>query len=112
MRRIALAVLVSILLVAASGCARTPGGVTASNIPLEPGGYIPLGHVGASDCKVNLLGLIPVSGGNHIEDAMKRAQQKGGGDALVNITVDLVSKYFVLWSQTCTEVRATAVRVS
>jgi len=27
----------------------------------------------------------------------------------VNISVDRVSKFFLLWCQTCTEVRATAV---
>jgi len=99
-------------ILAFAGCARTPGGITASNIPLEQGGYVPLTHVATSDCKVNLFGFIPVSGGNHIEDAVKKAQRKGGGDALVNISVDLVSKHFLLWSQLCTEVRATAVRIS
>jgi hypothetical protein len=30
---------------------------------------------------------------------------------LVNITVDSDSKYFILWSQLCTELRAMAVSV-
>ena len=86
---------------------RAPGGVAASNIPLEQGGYTPIGRVSGSDCKINLLGIIPVSGGNQISDAMRDAQ--GNADALVNISVDLVSKFWILWSSTCTEVRATAV---
>lgn len=46
------------------------------------------------------------------EDAMREALRKeSNADALINITVDRVSKYFILWSQTCTEVRATAVRI-
>ena len=85
---------------------RSPGGVAPSNIPLAPGGYTPLGRVEARDCKVNLLGLIPVSGGNHVADAMSKALGKiGGADALVDISIDRVVKFFILWSEVCTEVR-------
>jgi hypothetical protein len=94
-----------------AGCSRSPGGIAASNIPLQQGGYTPIGKVAASDCKVNLLGIIPVSGGNYIQDAVGEALQKSGGHALVDISIEQVSKFFILWSQTCTEVRATAVRL-
>ncbi len=33
-------------------------------------------------------------------------------DALIDISIDLSSKFFSLWTQNCTEVHATAVRVS
>lgn len=106
-RFVLLAMILSIL---GAGCARSPGGIAASNIPLSPGDYTPLGLVSGSDCKINLLGLIPVSGGNRLRDAERKALGKiGGADALVDITVDRVAKYFILWSQLCTEVHATAV---
>lgn len=106
------AALLSCLAIALAGCVRSPGGVAPSNIPLSQDGYSMLGPVAASDCKVNLFGVIPVSGGNQVADAMTRAQSKiPGADALVNISIDRVSKYFILWSQTCTEVRATAVNL-
>ena len=90
-----------------------PGGVAPSNIPLAPGGYTILGPVAASDCKVNLLGLIPISGGNNLSGAMAEALgDQPGTDALVNITAEANSKYFILWSQLCTEIRATAVSVN
>jgi hypothetical protein len=95
-----------------AGCVRAPGGVAASNIPLAPGSYTPIGTVFASDCKVNLLGFIPVSGGNNLYQALDKAKRKRGAGALIEITVDYVSKYFILWSQACTEVRATAVSLS
>jgi hypothetical protein len=86
--------------------------VAPSNIPLAPGGYTPLGRVAASDCKINLFAIFPVSGGNQVADAMKNALKKQpGADAMVDISVDFVKKYFILWSQQCTEVRATAVQV-
>lgn len=94
-----------------AGCVRDPGGIAPSNIPVSQNGYSELGRVQAQDCMVRLLGILPVSGGNQTADAVSRAlAQKPGADALVNITVDRVSKYFILWSQTCTEVRARAVR--
>ena len=93
------------------GCTRMPGGVAASNIPLEPGGYTVIERVSASDCKVDLLGLIPVSGGNRLDQAMQKARRKANAHALVDISVDRAVKFFILWSQVCTEVRATAVTI-
>lgn len=106
-------ILVLSLILFAAGCTRLPGGVAPSNIPLEPGGYLEIGPVSASDCKVNLFGILPVSGSNRVADAVRSALLKESqADALINISIDLSSKYFILWSQTCTEVHATAVRIS
>ena len=69
------------------GCTRLPGGIAASNIPLTPGSYIPIGEVSATDCKVNLLGIIPVSGGNQLHQALDKAKRKENADALIEITV-------------------------
>lgn len=61
-------------------------------------------------CKSNLLGLIPVSGGNRLADAERKALEKiGGAEALVDISVDRVGQCFILWSQLCTGVHATAL---
>jgi|JI10StandDraft_1071094.scaffolds.fasta_scaffold133608_2 hypothetical protein len=112
MRSLEKKILIATLVLAIFGCTRSPGGIAPSNIPLSQGGYTVLGPVEASDCKVNLLGLVPVSGGNHIADAMRKALAKRDGtDALVDLSVDRAIKYFILWSQVCTEVRATAVSV-
>jgi hypothetical protein len=60
-----------------------------------------------------LLGCIPISGGNQLSDALDEAQgDRAGADALIDITVEAVSKYFILWSHGCTVVRATAVSVN
>ena len=109
MLRIGTLVLLSALTLAS--CARYPGGVAPSNVPIGPNGYDELGPTAASDCKVNVLGILPVSGGNQIADAITLALAKRpGADALVGVTVDRVVKNFILWTQVCTEVRATAVR--
>ncbi len=101
----------SVLGIAVAGCVRIPGGVAPSDIPLHPDGYEILGPVEGGDCKVNLFGVIPVSGGNHILDAIEKVKRKRPGtDALIQITVDRASKFFIFWTQVCTEVRAIAVR--
>ena len=112
MRRALLFVTFAALLVGL-GCGRSPGGVAPSNIPLDQGKYRELGPVSASDCKVNLLGSIPVSGGNQLSDALDEAQSdRDGADALVDITIERVAQYWILWSSDCTIVRATAVSVN
>ena len=51
-------------------------------------------------------------GAGNLSDAMVEASgDRPGTDALVNIAVDASFQYFILWSQQCTEVRATAVSV-
>ena len=112
MRPVLLIICALSLALSTAGCARSPGGIAPSNIPLAPGGYTPIGRVSASDCKINLLGLIPVSGGNSVVDAVGAAlRRESQADALVDISIDFVFKYFILWSSACTEVRATAVTV-
>ncbi len=101
-----------IVCIACLGCVRSPGGVSPSNIPLQQDGYRVLGPVEAADCKFNLLGIIPISGGNNLNDAVDEAMnERNGADALINISVETVGKYFILWSQGCTIVRATAVTI-
>jgi hypothetical protein len=96
----------------AAGCVRTPGGIAPSNIPLNQGAYTVIGRVAASDCKVNLFGILPVSGSNTVADAVEKAlRREPQADALINISIDRATKFLILWSQVCTEIHATAVSV-
>ena len=99
----------SLLLLA--GCSHYPGGIAPSTIPLAPGGYtVVTEKVHGSDCLVALLGILPVSGGNQTDNAIADALEEApGATALVNVTSDAYSQYWILWSNTCTEVRGTAV---
>ena len=94
-----------------AGCTHYPGGIAPSTIPLAPGGYtVVKENVRGSDCLVAILGILPVSGGNRTAEAIKDALKEApGATALVNVTSDAHSQYWILWSSTCTEVRGTAV---
>jgi hypothetical protein len=88
-----------------------PGGIAASTIPLEQGGYEVLGPVKAQDCLWQLFGVIPVTDSNETHVAIAAAlAQKPTADALIQVTSDAFSHYYVVVSRTCTEVDAIAVK--
>jgi hypothetical protein len=69
MRTVSLSCTVWLLL---TGCIHVPGGIAPSTIPLEQDGYTVVAEsVEGSDCLVAILGLIPVSGGNRTENAIR-----------------------------------------
>ena len=94
-----------------SGCTHYPGGIAPSTIPLAPGGYsVVKENVKGSDCLVALFGILPVSGGNKTPNAIADAIRSApGATALVNVSSDAYSQYWILWSNTCTVVYGTAV---
>ena len=93
-----------------AGCAHFPGGLAASSTPLEGRKYTVLGHTEASDNFVLLLGILPVSSANTIRRAMDRACVKAGGDALIDVTVECHSEYWILFALQVTTVEGTAIR--
>ena len=93
-----------------AGCMHHPGGIAPSTKPLAPGGYTELGKVRGQDCVYHLLGLIPVTGGNEMRNAVEDAlRTKPLADAMVEVTVDGYFQYFILFSRACTQVYGTAV---
>ena len=92
------------------GCAHTAGGIAASTIPLEQGSYRILGQAKGVDCQYKLLGIIPVSGGNETHTALEDAiADIPNTMALVQVSSDTYSQYWILWSNHCTQVYGTAV---
>lgn len=110
--RIVSVALAAILALVLAGCSHYPGGIAPSTIPLAPGSYtVVKENVVGSDCLIALLMLIPISGGNRTDQAVQNAlEETPGATALVNVTSDMYSQGWILWSNTCTEVRGTAVK--
>lgn len=96
-----------------AGCAHHPGGIAASTKPVSPGGYTVIKKVQGTDCVYQLLGLIPITGSNELKDAVADALSDAkGADALVEVTVDGYTEYWILWSMVCTQVNGTAVKTA
>lgn len=93
-----------------TGCAHMAGGISSSNIPLEGRKYITTGETRGTSSRVRLFGILPVSGSNSLRKALTDAQRRGNADALINITVENFSHFYILFSRDVTMVEATAVR--
>lgn len=93
-----------------SGCAHGPGGIAPSTTPLEGKEYDILGPAKGSDSNVCLLGILPITTSNDTRHAIASALKSSGGDALINVTVERVYRYWILWSNTKTLVYGDAIK--
>jgi hypothetical protein len=93
-----------------SGCAMMPGGIAASTTPIEGRKYANLGRVIETDSRIYLLGILPVSGANTTRDAIDTAVRRRGGDAMINVTVECYSQWWLLFSRYVTRVDGDVVR--
>jgi hypothetical protein len=93
-----------------SGCARNAGGIAPSTTPINGRAYDIIGPAEGSDVRVTLLGILPVSDGNDTREAVANAIKSSGGDALINVTVENVSRYWILWATNQTQVFGDAIK--
>jgi hypothetical protein len=105
--RILLLIAVVMLL---SGCIHQPGGIAASNVPLDGRAYHVIGETEASDNVIRILGLIPITGSNKTRVALNEAIRRRDADALINITVELYTQNWILFTRTATAVYGTAIK--
>jgi hypothetical protein len=105
--KILLAILVVSLL---GGCIYRPGGIAPSNIPLEGRPYHMVGETGSTDSAIRIFGILPVSGSNTIRESLDAAMRKRSADALIDITVEHYTQFWILFTRTVTAVRGTAIQ--
>lgn len=91
-----------------TGCSSRPSSLITSTSPLPPGirGTIP---ASGSNCQVNLLGLIPITGSADSQDALDEAKEEADVDVLTDVTVDHGGVYLILFSTDCVRVRGKGV---
>ena len=77
---------------------------------LEGRKYTILGNTQATDTRVCLFGILPISGANSVRTALNKAAEKAGGDALIDITVESYTHYWILFSSDITKVEGIAIR--
>ncbi len=93
-----------------AGCATSPGGIADSNTPLHAKPYTIIGETEGNDCWYAILGIIPVTPGNSLREAVKEAKGRVGADALIDITVDSYTQFWILFVRRVTEVHAKGIR--
>ena len=101
-----------LLVLLLSGCARFAGGISPSTVPLQPGSYETLGPVRGEHCTYYVLGLFPLDEEPSASIAIRNTlHAKPGATALVNVAVTSQQAYWVLFSRGCISVDGTAVAV-
>ena len=93
-----------------TACTHTPGGIAPSNTPIEGRKYIILEKAKETDSLIRILGFIPISDPNDIEDAVNEAIKEHDGDALINITVESYFQWWILFTRQVTEVKGNVIR--
>jgi hypothetical protein len=92
------------------GCAHYPAGLAPSTRPLDGKEYDIIGPAKGSDSRVSLLAILPITPYNDTRDAVADALKSSGGDALINVTVEHVVRYWILWSNRKTLVYGDAIK--
>ena len=90
------------------GCSGVSSSISASSSPL-PEGVRGTKPAHGSDCEYTLFGLIPITPAINTQKALQNAKDDVGVDVLTDITVDLVSGYFVIITNDCVHVRGLGV---
>lgn len=91
-------------------CAHAPGGISDSTEPLHNKVYEELGKTEATDSRVSLFGVIPLSNSNSIQKAIDTAKGKIGADALIKVTVESYSQWWILFSNDSIVVRGVGIK--
>ena len=86
----------------------SPSALLKSNQSFEE-----LGQAEGSACRHFALGIIPF-GKSDVEQAVDKALQGTGGDALLNVSTESslygFLPYFNIWAFTCTDVKGTVIK--
>lgn len=99
-----------LLLLLAAGCAHTPGGIAASTVPIDGREYMILGPAKATSTAVYLFNFIPVSGSSSLRDAKNAAIRRQNADALIDVTAEAYSQFWIIFSKNTIMVEGTAIR--
>jgi hypothetical protein len=93
-----------------AGCAHMPGGIAPSTTPIEGREYRVVGRAGATDSHILLFGILPIRGSNSIRDAVNAAIAKYGADALIDVTVESYSQFWLILTRNVIRVEGLAIR--
>jgi hypothetical protein len=99
---------VALAFVSSIGCTY-PGGFAPSTIPVSER-YVELGsEEEGSSCGYTFL-MLPLTSPNSVPDIIEEMIKNKGGDALVNVSSDSSSTFFLLGFANCVNIRGTVVQ--
>lgn len=103
--------LLLLALACTTGCFNMAGGIAPSTTPLGDRDYdvVDADAVG-KDCVWRLLEIIPISGGNHADNAIESALRAHRADGLIDVTVENYSRHLLIVGLGCTRVKGKAIR--
>lgn len=107
-RLILLGGVAALVLFTLSGCTY-PGGLATSTVPI-PKEYLEIGgQQESSSCGYAFL-MLPLGNPRPMADIIDEMIKAEGGDALINVSSDSTSTFFILGSANCVNIRGTVVK--
>jgi len=104
-------VLLAILILALEvGCSHMPGGIAPSTTPIGNRPYRVVGRARGSDSYVLLFGILPIKGSNSVKEAVHSAIRAHGADALIEVTVETYTQFWILFTRNVIKVEGLAIR--
>ncbi len=99
-----------VALVGSVGCARYPGGIAASTIPIDGRKYHVIRDVRSTDSHLLLFGILPIKGSNSIRRAVRAALLRHNADALIEVSVTQYTQFWLILTRNVICVEGTAIR--
>ena len=93
-----------------SGCSHMPGGIASSTTPIDGRDYRVIGPVSTTDSHVLLFGILPIKGSNAIRPAIQKCLAARGADALIEVTVESYTQFWLLFVRNVIKVEGMAIR--
>ena len=99
-----------LMFVVMSGCAHMPGGIASSTTPIGNREYRVVGTARGTDSYILLFGFIPIKGSNSVRGAINAAKRQHAADALIEVTVDTYSQFWLILTRQVIMVEGLAIR--
>ncbi len=101
---------VSLAIIFSTGCVRIPRTMVSCTEPINGRQFQDLGRTRNTNSKVDLFGIIPISGSNNTRDAIDAAINSKGGDAMINLVVETYFQNWILFTRFVTSADGNVIK--
>lgn len=89
----------------------TPGAMAPSTMPIT-GKYVELGPADEAESCGYLFLFLPIGSPDHVSDLIEQLVRSRGGDALIEVTSNSSTSWFLLGGSNCVTVRGKVIKLS